>query len=58
MPDVYEAAVKAANAAGHARVCAHAAIRKLRMNRPLTRADLAELERMLTESGVGGVPDG
>jgi type I restriction enzyme, R subunit len=34
----------------------HAAIRKLRMNRPLTVGDLAELERMLVESGVGG-PD-
>jgi type I restriction enzyme, R subunit len=34
----------------------HAAIRKLRMNKPLTTGDLAELERMLVESGVGG-PD-
>jgi type I restriction enzyme R subunit len=34
----------------------HAAIRKLRMNEPLTVGDLAELERMLVESGVGG-PD-
>ena len=31
----------------------HVAIHKLRMNRPLTAADLAELERMLAESGVG-----
>ena len=29
-------------------------IYKLRMNRALTAADLAELERMLAESGVGG----
>ena len=34
----------------------HAAIWKLRMNKPLTAGDLAELERMLVESGVGG-PD-
>jgi type I restriction enzyme R subunit len=34
----------------------HAAIWKLRMNRPLTAGDLTELERMLVESGVGG-PD-
>ena len=32
----------------------HVAIRKVRMNRPLTQTDLAELERLLTESGVGG----
>ena len=32
----------------------HASIAKLRMNRPLTATDLAELERMLMESGVGG----
>ena len=32
----------------------HVAIHKLRMNKPLTAADLAELERMLVESGVGG----
>jgi type I restriction enzyme, R subunit len=32
----------------------HIAIHKLRMNRALTAADLAELERMLAESGVGG----
>jgi len=31
----------------------HVAIHKLRMNRPLTAADLAELERMLVDSGVG-----
>jgi type I restriction enzyme R subunit len=34
----------------------HTAIWKLRMNKPLTAVDLAELERMLVESGVGG-PD-
>ncbi|MFI5258779.1 MAG: DEAD/DEAH box helicase family protein [Candidatus Limnocylindrales bacterium] len=34
----------------------HAAIWKLRMNKPLTASDLAELERMLIDSGVGG-PD-
>jgi type I restriction enzyme R subunit len=34
----------------------HAAIWKLRMNKPLTAGDLAELEHMLVESGVGG-PD-
>jgi type I restriction enzyme, R subunit len=32
----------------------HITIRKLRSNKPLTAADLAELERMLAESGVGG----
>jgi type I restriction enzyme R subunit len=32
----------------------HAAIAKLRMNRPLTATDITELERMLVESGVGG----
>jgi len=31
----------------------HVAIHKLRMNRTLTASDLAELERMLAESGVG-----
>ena len=31
----------------------HVAIRKLRMNKALTPIDLAELERMLSESGVG-----
>jgi type I restriction enzyme R subunit len=30
----------------------HVAIAKLRLNRPLTASDLAELERMLAESGV------
>jgi hypothetical protein len=35
----------------------HVAIHKLRMNRPLTVADLAELERMLVESGVGAAAD-
>jgi type I restriction enzyme, R subunit len=33
----------------------HAAIAKLRMNHPLTAMDLAELEWMLVESGVGGI---
>ncbi len=32
----------------------HVAIHKLRMNLPLNTADLAELERMLGESGAGG----
>jgi type I restriction enzyme R subunit len=32
----------------------HVAIAKLRRNRPLTASDLAELERMLAESGIGG----
>jgi type I restriction enzyme R subunit len=31
----------------------HMAVRKLRMNKALTAADLAELQRMLAESGVG-----
>jgi type I restriction enzyme R subunit len=31
----------------------HVAIHKLRRNRPLTGTDLAELERMLLESGIG-----
>ena len=35
----------------------HIAIHKLRMNKALTRSDLAELERMLTTSGVGGAGD-
>lgn len=35
----------------------HIAIRKLRTNKPLTSADIAELERMLTESGVGTAED-
>jgi type I restriction enzyme R subunit len=32
----------------------HVAIHKLRMNRALTAADVAELERMLREAGIGG----
>ncbi|WP_447603540.1 DEAD/DEAH box helicase family protein [Nitrospira sp. Nam80] len=32
----------------------HITIHKLRMNKPLTSADLLELERMLTENGIGG----
>ena len=32
----------------------HVAIHKLRMNRPLTVTDLAELERILVESRIGG----
>jgi type I restriction enzyme R subunit len=35
----------------------HIAIRKLRMNKPLTASDLDELERILVESGVGGPDD-
>ncbi len=35
----------------------HIAIHKLRMNKPLTKADLDELERMLVASGVGGSAD-
>ncbi len=35
----------------------HVAIHKLRMNKALTAADLAELERMLAESGIGAVED-
>jgi type I restriction enzyme R subunit len=35
----------------------HLAIEKLRTNRPLTTSDLAELERMLVESGLGGPDD-
>ncbi len=35
----------------------HLAIRKLRMNRSLTASDLAELERMVAESGAGGPED-
>ena len=34
----------------------HVALRKLKGNRPLTASDLAELERMLGESGIGA-PD-
>ncbi|MFN2397723.1 MAG: type I restriction-modification enzyme R subunit C-terminal domain-containing protein [Gemmatimonadaceae bacterium] len=35
----------------------HIAINKVRMNKPLTRSDLDELERMLTASGIGGAGD-
>jgi type I restriction enzyme R subunit len=35
----------------------HIAIHKLRMNKALTSADLAELQRMLAESGVGDADD-
>ncbi len=35
----------------------HLTIHKLRTNEPLTSSDLAELERMLTESGVGTAED-
>ena len=35
----------------------HIAIHKLRMNKALTAGDLAELERMLAESGVGAPED-
>ena len=35
----------------------HIAIHKLRMNEPLTATDLSELERMLSESGIGSVED-
>jgi type I restriction enzyme, R subunit len=35
----------------------HMAVHKLRMNKALTAADLAELERMLAESGVGAAQD-
>ena len=35
----------------------HLTIHKVRMNEPLTASDLAELERMLAESGVGGADD-
>ena len=35
----------------------HVAIRKLRMNKALTAADLAELQRMLADSGVGAAGD-
>ncbi len=35
----------------------HIAIAKLRLNQPLTAADLRELERMLAESGIGGPDD-
>jgi type I restriction enzyme R subunit len=35
----------------------HVAVAKLRMNRPLTASDLAELERLIAESGAGGPDD-
>ncbi|HET6912248.1 MAG TPA: DEAD/DEAH box helicase family protein [Rhodanobacteraceae bacterium] len=35
----------------------HVAVAKLRMNRPLTSTDLSELERLLGESGAGGIED-
>ncbi|MFN0300786.1 MAG: DEAD/DEAH box helicase family protein [Burkholderiales bacterium] len=35
----------------------HIAIHKLRMNKALTQADLAELERMFADSGVGAVEE-
>jgi type I restriction enzyme, R subunit len=35
----------------------HPAIRKLRLNQPLTHVDLNELEQMLEASGVGGAGD-
>ncbi len=35
----------------------HVAIRKLRMNKALTTADLAELQRMLADSGTGAAED-
>lgn len=35
----------------------HVAIAKLRTNRPLTASDLAELERLLAESGAGDTKD-
>jgi type I restriction enzyme, R subunit len=35
----------------------HITIYKLRMNEPLTPTDLAELERMLSESGIGNAQD-
>jgi type I restriction enzyme R subunit len=35
----------------------HIAVQKLRMNKALTAADLAELQRMLAESGAGGAKD-
>jgi type I restriction enzyme R subunit len=35
----------------------HLAIHKLRMNKALTSADLAELERMLAESGIGNADE-
>ena len=35
----------------------HVAIEKLRMNKPLTATDLAELQRMLIESGLAGADE-
>jgi type I restriction enzyme R subunit len=35
----------------------HITVQKLRMNKPLTASDLAELERMLTENGIGTAED-
>jgi type I restriction enzyme R subunit len=35
----------------------HIAIHKLRTNKPLTKSDVAELERMLIENGVGGLEE-
>ncbi|MGH7034183.1 MAG: type I restriction-modification enzyme R subunit C-terminal domain-containing protein, partial [Stellaceae bacterium] len=35
----------------------HVAIHKLRTNKPLTQTDLAELERMLVESGIGSADE-
>jgi len=35
----------------------HIAIQKLRLNKPLTTSDLAELERLLAESGIGAQED-
>ena len=35
----------------------HISIEKLRKNKPLTAIDLSELERMLAESGAGGIED-
>lgn len=35
----------------------HVTIHKLRMNKALTAVDLAELERMLAENGVGGADE-
>jgi type I restriction enzyme R subunit len=36
---------------------AHVAVAKLRMNSPLTKSDLSELERLLAESGAGSAED-
>ncbi len=35
----------------------HVAVQRLRRNQPLTNTDLAELERMLAESGAGDIDD-